>query len=168
MLPVAALRQQLMAAQRGGRSIRRSTDRSIDHLCLSCLQGDRPHKEIDVMAFSVAAQRGIYMSCTVSRRKISSSSFSIVRIWVVISSTGSRSTPECGDTAGSDSSHLRRVRLSREPSPRRVTVKLPASDCSHRARQSSFAPPTPAAVRVRVNFPAGMETFSGRMAIEGF
>ena len=31
------------------------------------------------------------------------------------------------------------------------------------------APPTPAAVRVRVNFPAGMvEAFSGRMAIEGF
>lgn len=29
-------------------------------------------------------------------------------------------------------------------------------------------PPTPAAVRVRVNFPAGMEAFSGRMAIEGF
>ena len=28
--------------------------------------------------------------------------------------------------------------------------------------------PTPAAVRVRVNFPAGMEAFSGRMAIEGF
>ena len=50
-----------MAAQRGGRSIRRSTDRSIDHFCLSCLQGDRPHKEIDVMPFSVAAQRGVYM-----------------------------------------------------------------------------------------------------------
>ena len=61
MLPIAALRQQLMAAQRGGRSIRSSTDRSIDHFCLSCLQGDRPHKEIDVMPFSVAAQRGIYM-----------------------------------------------------------------------------------------------------------
>lgn len=61
MLPIAALRQQLMAAQRGGRSIRSSTDRSIDHFCLSCLQGDRPHKEIDVMPFSVAAQCGIYM-----------------------------------------------------------------------------------------------------------
>lgn len=86
MLPITALRQQLMAAQRGGRSIRRSTDRSIDHFCLSCLQGDRPHKEIDVMPFSVAAQRGIYMVVYGVAQKDIQFVVSIVRIWVVISS----------------------------------------------------------------------------------
>ena len=118
------------------------------------------------MPFSVAAQRGIYMVVYgVTQKDIQLIVFDRANMGGDIIPQDPVALLNVGILQGQivlicGGLGLRPGAISTQGDGKVTSVRLLA--------QSETVQLRPAAVRVRVNFPAGMEAFSGRMAIEGF